>query len=85
MILLSVDLDIPGSGQQQQQQEQQQQHAYDYINKLRREEFGVGVKLTEDGEKLMEKQQQRLGKQTQQSQVTPSDNTCCVMNNYCKL
>ena len=55
-----MDLDIPASGQQQEQQ----QHAYDYINKLRREEFGVGVKLTEDGEKLMEKQQQRLGKQT---------------------
>ena len=35
---------------------------YEYITKLRRNEFGVGVNLTEDGQLLMEKQQKRLGR-----------------------
>ena len=32
------------------------------IESLRREEFGVNVKLSEDGQRLMDKQQERLGR-----------------------
>ena len=34
----------------------------EFISSLRRDEFGVGVKLTEDGQRLMEKQKNRLGR-----------------------
>ena len=32
------------------------------VEKIRREEFGVNVQLSEDGQKLMVKQQERLGR-----------------------
>ena len=34
----------------------------EFVESLRHEEFGVNVVLTEDGQRLMDKQQQRLGR-----------------------
>ena len=34
----------------------------EFVDSLRHEEFGVNVVLTEDGQRLMDKQQQRLGR-----------------------
>jgi len=34
----------------------------EFVNSLRHDEFGVNVVLTEDGQRLMDKQQQRLGR-----------------------
>ena len=34
----------------------------DIIEQIRQEEFGVDIQLSEDGQKLMKKQQERLGR-----------------------
>lgn len=34
----------------------------DLINQIRKEEFGIGVELSDDGQKLMKVQQERLGR-----------------------